>query len=381
MRTKIVLSKAALIHNIKTIRRHVGPDKKIIGVIKAQAYGHGVTHIAPLLEKHIDVFAVDDVQELVELRALTSKDIYVLGHVCYEDIEECIKKSGVMVVYDKKTIEMVEEIARKLKTIAHINIKIDALLGRQGVLIDDLPKLLHTLKKSTHIRFRGMYAHFANSESEPDFSHSQRQIDILHSAIQMAKQEGFKELETHISSTAGSLLFQNSNIPFTHVRVGIGLYGLWPSERVKMVAPREMELKPVLSWLSCVAQIKKVPAGFPIGYEGTFVTKKPTTIAVIPVGYSDGYDRGLSNNGEVLINGKNCAILGRIAMNMFVVDVSDVGDVGIDDEVVLIGTQGSEKISADAIAERIDTISYEIVSRISPLLHRTVIEDKENGFL
>ncbi len=373
MRTSIHLSKESFIHNIKTIRDKVGKDKKILSVVKANAYGHEIMSVIPLLEEYTDAFAIDDIQELVELRQLTNKEIYVLGHVCHEDIEKCIENEGVMVVYDRKTIEMVDRTASRLKSIAKINIKIDALLGRQGVLPEDLPELLEALKSSKYIHLKGMYAHFANSENDDDFTHSQKQIDILKKAIEMAKKFGFSGFETHISSTAGSLIYENESTGFSHVRIGIGLYGLWPSEKVKAALAETMQLKPVLSWKTCIAQVKKVPEGFPIGYDGTFVTRKPTTIAVIPVGYSDGYDRGLSNKGEVLVGGKKCPILGRVAMNMFVVDVSSAGNVKTDDEVVLIGSQGLESISADDIASHCDTISYEVVARISPLLPRRVI--------
>lgn len=154
--------------------------------------------------------------------------------------------------------------------------------------------------------------------------------------------------------------------------IGIGMYGLWPSEDLRVQHKDRIELKPVMRWVSHIAQIKTLPTGYTIGYGLTYTTDRPTKIAVIPQGYSDGYDRGLSNRGEVLIHGQRCQILGRVAMNMFVVDVSHLDTVSVEDEVVLLGSQGNDSITAEELAERIDTINYEIVARISPFLNRVV---------
>ena len=158
------------------------------------------------------------------------------------------------------------------------------------------------------------------------------------------------------------------------VRPGIGLYGMWPSDDLKERLGKEgLVLKPVLRWVTHIAQVKTLPAGHPVGYGLTFVTSKPTKIAVIPQGYSDGYDRGLSNKGEVLIGGTRCPVLGRVAMNMFVADVSHLESVNREDEVVLLGAQRGERITAEEIAGRLDTINYEITTRISPLLPRIIV--------
>ena len=156
------------------------------------------------------------------------------------------------------------------------------------------------------------------------------------------------------------------------VRLGIGIYGLWPSEHIKYLYKNKLELKPVLSWKTKVAQVKNLPAGHNIGYGLTYMTYEPTKIAIIPVGYADGLDRGLSNNGVVLIRGTKCKILGRIAMNMFVVDVTHLNNINTEEEVVIIGKQGNQEITAEGIAKEINSINYEIVTRLSPLLPRIV---------
>jgi len=181
-----------------------------------------------------------------------------------------------------------------------------------------------------------------------------------------------------MSASSGAMVYEKNNENFSLVRLGISLYGMWPSEDLeKKLGPpaggKDFQLKPIMRWVTHIAQLKTVPKNYSIGYGLTYVTSKPTKIAVIPQGYSDGYDRGLSNIGEVLISGSRCKIIGRVAMNMFVVDVSHLDNVKIEDEVVLLGSQGGEKISAEEIAMQLGTINYEIVARISLVLSRVVV--------
>lgn len=157
------------------------------------------------------------------------------------------------------------------------------------------------------------------------------------------------------------------------VRLGVGLYGLWPSQELKVAWQDTIQLEPALRWVSMIAQVKAVPTGFPIGYGATVITQRETKIAIVPVGYADGFDRGLTNCGEVLVRGQRCAVLGRVSMNMIIVDVSDLSAVQVEDEVVLLGKQNEVEITATEIADKIGTINYEITTRISPLLGRKQI--------
>lgn len=338
--------------------------------MKANAYGHGMKEVVSVLENYADAFGVDDVQELVKLRRYTEKEVYVLGHVCEEDVKTAIEANGTVSIYDKNSLENVVRAVTKAKSPVKVNLKIDAFLGRQGVLIEELPDMLTHLKEKQKIQLKGVYSHFSNIEDTDDFSHAQKQIDAYIKAIEMVEKYGFTEFEKHISSTAGNLVFKDEEEYFTHVRLGIGLYGIWPSDKIKTGLEKEIKLEPVLQWTSCIAQVKTVAADYPIGYGCSFITTKLTTIAIVPQGYSDGYDRGLSNKGNVLVEGQRCPILGRVAMNMFVIDVSGVRNVKVEDEVVLIGKQGSEEILADEIAFQTDTIAYEVVARISPTIPR-----------
>jgi len=368
----IEISRDNVIHNFKTIKSFVSPSTKIACVVKGNAYGHGLAEVAKILDRYADYFQVDDLQELRELRKISEKPALVFGYVAKDELEEAIKHDAILSIYDLERLGILDKLARKQNKKVKIHVKIDANLGRQGILLDEVEGFVSQLNKFTNIIVDGVYSHFANIEDTTDFSHAQKQIRAFQKAVKIFADNGFTKIKKHISATSGILAYEKrgkSDI----VRPGIGLYGMWPSEELRGVyGSFSFELKPVARWISHVAQVKSLPANFSIGYGLTYITKKPTKIAIIPQGYSDGYDRGFSNKGEVLISGVRCRVLGRIAMNMFAVDVTG-SDVQVEDEVVLLGKQGKGTISAEESAEKIGTINYEITARISPLIPRIVV--------
>lgn len=358
-------------HNIESLKGAL-PNKKIIAVVKANAYGIGVREVVPILEDHVDVFAVDDVEELHSLRFLTEKPVYMLGYVPHEDLERVIDMQAVPTVYDIETLREIEKHAYARKISVPVNIKIDAQLGRQGLTLETLDEMVAALKLCSHVDLHGVYAHFANIEDTKDFSHAQKQIDYYKNACQMFESAGFEHFEKHISSTAGSLVYDATADYCSHVRLGIGLYGLWPSEHVHEDTTN-ITLKPVATWKTKVAQVKNLPKGHSIGYGLSHILERDSVVAVIPQGYSDGYDRKLSNTADVLIHGQRCPAIGRVAMNMFVVDVTDIDNVQQEDEVVLLGCQADEEITAEELSDIVETVNYEIIARLSPLLPRVVM--------
>lgn len=369
------ISQQALINNILFFRKKLHPKSKIVAVIKANAYGHGQNEVAQILEPYADYFAVDDLEELKLLRQVSTKPCLVLGYVEKKSLPEALRLNPILGIYDLERLKIINQLAQGLKTRPVVYLKIDAGLGRQGILLPELEQFLKQAKKYSQINLEGLYAHFANIEDTTDFSHAQKQIDLYQKACRLFQKTFAKKPLTHISSTAGTLVYEKNLGKSNLVRLGIGLYGMWPSVDVQNRSETKKDsLIPVLKWVTHIAQVKTVPANFTIGYGLTFITKKPTKIAVIPQGYSDGYDRGLSNCGTVLINEKFCPVLGRIAMNMFVVDVSHLQEVKVEDEVVLLGKQGKNQISAEEIAAKLGTINYEITTRISPLLKRIIIK-------
>ena len=341
---------------------------KIAAVIKANAYGHGQNEIAKILKNHVDYFQVDDLGEFEKLREETQKPTLVLGYIKNSELEQLINLKGIPGLCDLKRLKLLEKMGEDENKKIRVHIKIDACLGRQVILLKN-----KEAKKLKHIKIEGIYAHFANLEDTSDLTHAQKQINVFKKAVDMFEKNGYKNLMKHMSATSGVLVFETASEYFDMVRIGIGLYGLWPSENLENKYKNKVALQPAITWKTCVAQIKNVPKGFTIGYGLTYRTPSEKKIAIIPQGYSDGYNRLLSNNGEVLIKGKRCSVLGRVAMNMFVVDVSHIEGVRVEDEVVLLGSQKNGKITAEELATKTNTINYEVVSSINPLLPRKVV--------
>lgn len=368
----IDISKSALISNIKQFRTFLSKDNKLVLVVKANAYGHGLEEIVRISSAFVDMFQVDDIEELRVVRKITNKRVLVLGYVQKQDLDDLVDLNGTLGCYNIETIKILNSIARRKNIVQKIHLKIDALLGRQGILINDIPDILKVLEQSKYIELESVYSHFSNIEDVSDLAHAKKQFKYLVQAKTEISNNGFKGVAHHISATSGLMTDLVNNWSGCLVRLGIGAYGLWPSVQLKRKLKNKINLNPVLTWVTSVAQTKKIPKGFPIGYGLTFVSSKPMRIAVIPQGYSDGYDRGLSNRSFVLIRGKKCKVLGRVAMNMFVVDATSVPGICLEDEVVLMGKQGKSEVTAEMLAEEIGTINYEIVARLSSALPRIV---------
>ena len=373
MLSYIEISKENLLHNFAAMKSLLKNDAKVVAVIKANAYGHGQNEVAEILESVADYFQVDDLQELEKLRKISTKPTLVLGYVAKDEMKRALELGAILSVYDEDQIIALDKVAESIGKKAIVHVKIDAHLGRQGVMLENMQQIATVLKKCGNILVDGIYSHFANIEDTNDFSHAQKQIDAFSAAVKIFEENGFATMKTHLSASSGVMVWESVQGNSALVRPGIGLYGMWPSiDLEKRFGNENFKLKPALRWVTHIAQVKTVPENYSIGYGLTFVTSKITKIAVIPQGYSDGYDRGLSNKGEVLIGGKRCNILGRVAMNMFVADVSHLETASAEDEVVLLGRQGEEEITAEELAAKIDTINYEITTRISPLLPRII---------
>jgi alanine racemase len=257
---------------------------------------------------------------------------------------------------------------------AKVHLKIETGTSRQGIHVQDLQGFLGHLKELSNLKLEGAFTHFANIEDTTDDSYATRQMARFESALEVFAEAGMTPEITHTACSAAVMLH-----PATHrsmIRTGIALYGLWPSDETKVSMRhlgKDITLTPALTWKTRILQVKPLAAGTPVSYGLTEKVTRDSRIAVLPVGYWDGYDRGLSSVGEVLIRGKRAKVLGRVCMNMTIVDVTDIPDAMDGDEVVLLGRQGNESISAEEIARKLGTINYEIVTRINPLLpHITV---------
>lgn len=368
--SRIELSAQALRKNIEALRATC-PGKEAIAVVKANAYGHGMKETVRIVEPLVDALQVDDMIEARELKTLTQKRILVLGSVPSWEWEEAVKLGVELALYRDDMLHELNRLGGEQGVRVPVHVKIDALLGRQGLLPQEANTFLEQLKTCEHILLSGVYMHFSDVEDTEDPGHALAQWAAFSPIIEIAQEQN-PQVNIHASAT-GAVLAHDAQLPTTAIRLGIGMYGLWPSTRIRERHEMRVPLAPVLRWVSYVAQVKEVPAGFPIGYGRTFIAPKPMRIAVVPQGYSDGYDRGLSSRGMVLVRGKRCSVLGRVAMNMCVVDITDVPEVQAEDEVVLLGNQGNDAIAAEEVAQAAQSINYEIVARLSPLLPRYVV--------
>ena len=376
--SRVEISRSALIHNLRTIRAIVGEKVDISAVVKACAYGHGYGQVVEILKPEgIRFFGVHSIDEAAALvQGDSSLPILILGYVPFEHLEYAVERDWRLTVFNMETVGKLAEITRRLNRNTYVHLKLETGTNRQGIRQSDLQGFISVLEKSRNVIIEGVSMHFANIEDTTDHSFAKMQLDCFANMLNIFENAGITIPIRHTASSAASLLFKSTH--FDMIRFGISLYGLWPSKETYLSYllsnPDNSLLRPVLSWKSIVSQIKDVPAGEYIGYGCTYRTTTDSRIAVIPVGYFDGYDRKLSNLAHVLIRGKRAPVRGRVCMDIFMVDVTHIPDAILEDEVVMIGEQGHEKISADQLADWVGTINYEIVSRINPLLPRVIVE-------
>ncbi len=377
LRTWIELSRKNLRHNLEVFRRLCGSATPI-WTVKSNAYGHGAALLASVIPakagihggKRGEWLGVDSIDEAIELREEgIGAPIIILGWVPYPRLIELRRHDLRLLVSSFKTVDELRK--RRIKLRVHL--KIDTGTTRQGVLPADALKLAFACKKAGLI-VEGCATHFANIEDVENQTYGDLQLERFARVVVELKTNGFAVPIVHAACSAA--IMTRPETMFTAARVGIGLYGLNPSKIIKDAyhkKHRSLELKPVLSWRSRVALVKRVPAQTPVGYGLTEKTKKPTTIAIVPVGYADGYDRSLSSKGIVLIRGAKCRVMGRVCMNMIIVDATPAKSVKENDIVTLIGSDGRASVTADALAASAETINYEIVARIAEHLPRFIV--------
>ncbi len=340
-------------------------------VVKSNAYGHGLRVVSDAIKNDVDWFGVDSLTEAIEVREVApGKPVLILGYSKVEDADQIVANDFRQVVYRQDVAEALSEAAQRAKKTARVHLKIETGTNRQGIPLDEVGTFGRFVKNLSQIEIEGVYTHFANIEDTLDPSFANLQLERFQNAIAQLRDSGASPPQIHTNATAGGLLYPETH--FTLVRLGIGAYGVWPSRETQVAARergRGINLEPVLTWKTRIAQLKKIETGEYVGYGLSFQATRPTTLAVVPVGYYEGYDRALSNSGRALVGGGSVPVVGRVAMNMTVLDVTDV-DTNLDDEVVLIGRQGTSEITAEELAEKTGTIAYEVLSRINPLLER-----------
>jgi len=362
-RTWVEVSTSAIKWNFGQFQRFFGNKAQIAPVIKANAYGHDMSLVAKTLTTaHIWGFCVaydTEAQEL--LKQGITKPILVLSAWQKENLAPLIKKNVRLVASDRASIRDIENAARTAGKPALVHMKIDTGTTRIGTRPEQVERFMKALLSSSWITVEGIFSHYADSESE-NLAAARAQRAIFVSSL-----GNMRAPLVHMACSAAGLRLP---IPPTNlVRLGIGLYGLWPSDATRRHAPRGFTLRPALAWKTRVFQARRIPAHTTVGYARTYTTKRPTVIAALPVGYADGYDRRASNSSHVMIKGRRCPVIGRVSMNLTMVDCGPKGNVEPGDEATLIG----KGVTADVTAASWDTIHYEVVSRIDRAIPRIAV--------
>ncbi|NOQ23178.1 MAG: alanine racemase [Candidatus Aegiribacteria sp.] len=349
-------------------------DLLFCAVVKSNAYGHGAGEITSLLPS-ADWFAVNSLDEGLELRLCGIKrPILLLGHVLIERLPEAVDANLRLTVYNMETLEKLEKILNHGVN-CRVHVKIETGTGRQGLLPENVSEFIRRASGTPGLEIEGLSTHFANIEDTLNHEYAEEQLRIFREVVETVRESGVYPPVIHTACTAATILFPETH--FNMLRTGIGLYGLWPSRETFLSAQSNgipvPDLKPVLSWKTRIVQIKEFPAGSYIGYGCTFKTSRRTRLGVLPVGYADGYDRRCGNSAHVLVRGKRAPLLGRVCMNLIMIDLTDIPAASLEDTAVLLGRDCNEIITAEMMAEWIGTINYEIVTRLSPFLPRIIV--------
>ncbi len=366
----------AIVSNMEAMHRITAKDTKIMAVVKADGYGHGAVAIAHAVDSlpYLYGYGVATFEESLILRECgLKKPILILGYVFPDQYEELILADIRPTVFTLEMARELSEAAERLGRDCRIHFAVDTGMSRIGYQVtEDAADEMARIAALPHIVVEGIFTHFATAD-EPDKEKTYAQLARYREMTGMLEERGVSIPLKHCSNSAGIIDIPEANLDL--VRAGIILYGLWPSADVNM---SRLALKPAMSLITHVAYVKELPAGREISYGGTYRTGEPRKIATIPVGYADGYARGLSNKGDVLIHGKRAPIRGRICMDQFMVDVTEIPDVKCGDAVVLIGRDGSEQITMEELGERSGIFNYVFVCDIGKLVPRIF---RKNGLI
>ncbi len=363
--TYATVNLTALAHNLSCIKRYLSPGCEVMAIVKANAYGHGAVETAQALTRQgIERFAVASLDEGIALRqAGLSASIVVLGALFEEQVSDLVAHRLTPVVSDGRILPTLAKAARSHPTSYPIHLKVETGMGRLGFSPEDLLSFLDNPILRSPLQVEGMMTHLADADgADSDFT--ERQLGAFRAMLEQIRQRGLSIPLVHTANSAAIVRFPDAH--FSLVRPGIMLYG-YHTLPATIPAP---DLTPVLSLRTTIVQLRTIPRGRTVSYNGTFVAQRPTRIAVLPIGYADGYSRRLSHCGSVLIQGRRAPIVGLVCMDMIMVDVTDLAPVQVGEAVTLIGQQGQESIWADEVADWIGTIPYEVLCGIGSRVPR-----------
>lgn len=363
----------AVLYNMESMHQVIADNTKIMAVIKADGYGHGAVAIAKAIDDlpYLYGYAVASLEEgLILRRNGITKPVLILGYVFPDQYEELIRADIRPTVFTLEMAESLSVAAETCKRDCRIHFAVDTGMSRIGYQVtEEAADEMARIAKLPHIVVEGMFTHFATAD-ETDKTKTYAQLAAYQQMVSLLKERGIEIPVKHCSNSAGIIDIPEANLDL--VRAGITLYGLWPSDEVDK---KRISIKPALSLITHVAYVKDLPADREISYGGTYHTTEPRRIATIPVGYADGYARGLSNKGSVIIRGKRAPIRGRVCMDQFMVDVTDIPDVKCGDKVVLIGKDGDQEITLEEVGNCSGRFNYEFVCDISKRVPRVYFKD------
>lgn len=357
-RAAALVDLSALEWNIRQIKERLAHGVKLMAVVKADAYGHGFSGLYPTFKAcGVDQYAVAFWQEGARLRERgVTEPILILGDTMEEEMEEAVRYDLMPAIFTETMAGAYSRAAVRAGIRGRVHIKLDTGMGRIGFpCVSETAEAIGRIGELPGISIEGIFSHFARAD-EADKTDAKRQYERFRWMLKQLEQRGIRIPERHIDNSAAIMEMEDTQQSM--VRAGIILYGLYPSREVDRT---RLRLLPVMRWVSHVSFVKKVPAGTPIGYGGAYVTSRPSVIATIPVGYADGYSRGLSGRGSVRIRGQEAPVLGRVCMDQFMADVTEIPEVCRGDEAILLG----EEMTAERMADLLGTISYEVVCDIS----------------
>lgn len=375
-RVQAVINLDNIRHNISAMKSLVDKDKKMLAVIKADAYGHGAVEVAEALDDLVDFYAVAFIDEALELRRSgIDKPILILGYTDPVDYGLLLKYDVRPAMYETGDAQKLSELAVSMGTKAKIHIKVDTGMGRIGFPCDEAGvKNVEEISNMPGIEIEGIFTHYAKAD-EIDKTAAKGQLEKFRWINGQLAGLGIHIPIRHISNSAGIMEMDNSD--FDMVRSGIVTYGLYPSDEVDK---NIVELRPAMRLMSKVIFVKDVKAGTGIGYGWSYIADHDIKVATVSAGYADGYPRAQSNTGRVIIHGEYAPIIGRVCMDQFMVDVSHIDGVQVRDDVILIGRDGDKEVTVEEVAEPANSFNYELVCNISRRVPRSYIRDgKELG--
>lgn len=379
-RTYVKIDLDAIEYNVKSITERINSRAKLLAVVKADAYGHGAVEISRFLQDKCDFFGVACVDEAMELvEAGITKPILVLGYVSPSEYETVVKNNIRIPIFTYEMAQALSLEAEKQKTTVYYHFCIDTGMSRIGFQVNEKnADMCKKISELSNIKAEGLFSHFATAD-ERDLTKTKNQLGLFKKFISMLEERDIDIPIKHLSNSAGIMMVYDC---FDMVRSGIVTYGMYPSDEVDK---QRLSIKPAMEWKSHISFVKTLEAGREISYGGTYVTQKETVVATVPVGYADGYPRCLSNTGRVIVNGCYADIIGRVCMDQFMIDVTDIPDVNVEDEVTLVGTDGDAVLTMEEVSNNAHSFNYELPCKIARRVPRVYYKNgrdiKTNNYI